>query len=340
MVKVGLIGIGGMGRTHYVCYENIPDAQIVALCDVDERKLAGDWSSTALNIDTGGSSQVDLSNIKTYKDYQELINDPDVQLVDICLPTRLHAPVTIAALRAGKDVFCEKPMAFTVEECAEMEQAVEESGKQLMIGHCLRYWPQYVAAQKIIASGEHGKVLYARFQRAGGTPWWSWNNWLITGSESGGAVLDMHIHDVDTALWWFGRPDSITADGIIVNGTPNAVDSIWRYNNGPVVSLHGIWDNNGGPFGFSFKVVMEGATVVHDSASGNSNVQVISHGEDGDSIEEIAVSDESAYETEIRDFVECLTTNRKMERITPQASRVAVEVVREELRQITEKSTR
>ncbi|HVF09413.1 MAG TPA: Gfo/Idh/MocA family oxidoreductase [Abditibacteriaceae bacterium] len=338
MIKVGLIGIGGMGRTHYGCYENIPDAQIVAICDVDERKLSGDWSSTALNIDTGGSSTVDLSHIKTYQDYQELIADPNVQLVDICLPTRLHAPVTVAALSAGKDVFCEKPMAFTVAECTEMERAVEASGRQLMIGHCLRYWPHYIEAQKIIAGGAHGRVLYARLQRTSGTPWWSWNNWLITGSQSGGAVLDMHIHDVDTALWWFGRPDSITADGIIVNDTPNAVDSIWRYKNGPVVYLHSIWDNNGGPFSFSFKVVMERATVVYDSASGNPNIQVIRHTDEGDSIDEIAASDESAYESEIRDYIACLSSGRKMERITPAASRVAVEVVREELRQIEEKN--
>ena len=305
---------------------------------MDEAKLAGDWSSTALNIDTGGSDLVDLAHLKTYRDYAELIADPDVQLVDVCLPTPLHAPVSIAALNAGKDVFCEKPMAFTTEQCAAMERAVQESGRQLMIGHCLRYWPQYVAAQKIIASGAHGKVLYARFQRVSGTPGWSWNNWLITGAQSGGAVFDMHIHDVDTALWWFGRPDSITADGVIINEMPALVDTIWRYDNGPVVSLHGIWDNNGGPFSFSFKVVLERATVVHDSASGNPSVQIISHGEQGDSIEEITVGDESAYQSEIEDFIECLQSGRKMERITPHESRVAVEVVREELRQITEKN--
>ncbi len=105
MIKVGLIGIGGMGRMHFNCYGNNPDAKVVAICDVDPKKLEGDWSSIGLNIDTSKSEKVDLTGIKTYADYNDLINDPDVDLVDITLPTPLHAPVTVAAFAAGKDVF-------------------------------------------------------------------------------------------------------------------------------------------------------------------------------------------------------------------------------------------
>ncbi len=338
MIKVGLIGIGGMGRMHYNCYNNNPDAKIVAMCDVDERKLQGDWSSIGLNIETEGSDIVDLSGIKTYSDYNELINDPDVQLVDICLPTPQHAQVTIAALKAGKDVLCEKPMAFTEAECAQMEEALAQSGRQLLIGHCLRYWPHYVKAKEIIDSGEHGKVLTARFHRAGGTPWWSWENWLATGPRSGGAVLDMHIHDVDTALWWFGEPQSITADGLVIGDLPVSVEAIWRYANGPLVQLYGSWDNNGGPFQYGFKVVMEKATLVHDPATGVNNLQLIKGGKDGDESQEIEVADDLAYQKEIDDYVACLNEGRKLERVTPQASRLSVATIWEELRQIEEKN--
>jgi predicted dehydrogenase len=337
-VKVGLIGIGGMGRTHFDCYQNNPSAQIVAICDIDEKKLAGDWSGTALNIDTGSAGEVDLSRIAKYSDYHELINDPNVELVDICLPTKLHAPASIASLNAGKNTFCEKPMAFTADECAQMEEAVEKSGKQLMIGHCLRYWPAYVEAKKIIDSGKYGKVLYARFFRTGGTPWWSWNNWLATGSESGGPTLDMHIHDADTALWWFGKPDEIQADGFMLNGAPGLVDATWRYNNGPVVQLHGQWDNNGGDFDFGFKVVLESATLLHHPTGVVSTLKIVKGGKDGDESEDIELPDDSAYQLEINDFVDCVQNNRKMERVTPQASKVAVEVCREEIRQIEAKN--
>lgn len=335
-VKVGLIGIGGMGRTHFDCYGNNPNTQIVAICDVDEKKLSGDWSGTALNIDTGDAGKVDLSGIAKYSDYHELINDPNVQLVDICLPTKLHAPATIASLNAGKDTFCEKPMAFTPEECDEMQAALDASGRQLMIGHCLRYWPAYVKTKEIIDSGEYGKVLYARFHRVSGTPWWSWNNWLATGSESGGPVLDMHIHDADTALWWFGQPDSISADGFMLNGAPALVDATWRYNNGPVVYLNGQWDNNGGDFDFGFKVVLENATILH--IFGMSTLKLIKGGQEGDQSEEVELADDMAYQAEINDFVDCVQTGRKMERVTPQAGKLAVEVCREEIRQIEAKN--
>jgi len=340
MIKVGIIGIGGMGRMHFNCYGNNTGAQVVALCDVDPRKRAGDWSSIGLNIDTSKSDAVDLSGIRTYARAEELIADPEVRLVDICLPTPMHAANTIAALRAGKDVLCEKPMAFSAEECAAVEQAARESGRQLMIGHCLRYWPQYLKAHEIISGGEYGRVRYARFFRTSGTPWWSWDGWLTDGSRSGGVVLDMHIHDADTALWWFGAPQQITADGIVVDGLPLTVDALWRYDNGPLVYLHGTWDHNGSPFGYSFTVVMEHATLAFDSGWGGSELRLYQGDAAGSTSQEIPVTDELAYQKEIDDFVDCLATGRRLERVTPSASRLSVETVLEELRQIEAQNSR
>lgn len=338
-IKVGLIGIGGMGRTHFACYKNNSQAQVVAICDVDERKRQGDWSQLGLNIGASQAEMVDLSGIKTYAKTEELIADADVQLVDICLPTPLHATATVAALKAGKHVFCEKPMAMTAEECAQMEDEMRASGRQLMIGHCLRYWPHYVRAHEIIHSGEFGRVLYARFHRSGDTPRWSWNNWLGTPEHSGGAVFDMHIHDADTALWWFGRPQRIEADGLMKGDLPMNVDATWSYDGGPLVYLHGAWDDNGGPFRYAFKVVMERATIVMDSATGG--FQLLQSGAESgqdDTVRDLEASDESAYQNEIDDFIACLVEGRALQRITPEASRLTVEVVLEQLAQIKAKN--
>jgi predicted dehydrogenase len=333
MVNVGIIGIGGMGRTHFQCYRNNPDAHIVALSDVDPRKLAGDWSGTGINIDAAAPPRVDLSGIKTYQQAHDLIADPEVELVSICLPTPMHAPLSMAALRAGKHVLCEKPMAMNGDECQAMADAAQESGRQLMIGHCLRFWPQYVKAHEIIQSGAYGRPLYARFHRAGATPLWGWNNWLTKGEMSGGAVLDMHIHDVDTALWWFGTPASIDADGLLWNGMPAKVDAVWRYDAGPVVYLHGGWDNNGGPFRMAFSVTMDKGTVAWDSSAGTP-VQVYSNLE----TTSIDVPGDSAYQNEINAFIACLEAGRPMQLVTPASSRASVEAVVEELRQIAEKN--
>lgn len=332
-VKVGVIGIGGMGGVHLGAYSNNPQAEVVAICDIDPAKLEGS-GNTEFNLGSGDNT-LDLTNLKKYSSYEDLINDPEIALVDICLPTPLHAKVTILALEAGKDVFCEKPMAFSLEEADAMKAALDKSGKQLCIGHCLRYWPEYVEAHKALTSGKYGKPLYARYHRTSGTPWWSWNDWLRTGSQSGGVVLDMHVHDVDTAVWWFGKPDSITADGIIIDDLPVSVDSIWRYNSGLVVTLHSAWDNNGGPFRQAFKLVMEKATFVFDMTTGKT--QIIEGGKE-ETTTEIEVSTDSAYHLEIADFVAHVAEGRKFERITPEGSRDSLEVVLEELRQIKEKN--
>ena len=120
MINVGLIGIGGMGRMHFNCYKNNPDVRLHAICDVDPAKLRGDWSRISLNLDDTKSELVDLSGIETYARIEDILADSAIDLIDICLPTPLHAEVTIAALRAGKHVLCEKPMAMNEEECAQM----------------------------------------------------------------------------------------------------------------------------------------------------------------------------------------------------------------------------
>lgn len=332
MIKVGLIGVGGMGRTHFNCYKNNAQAQVTAICDVEERKLRGDWSSIGLNIDTSKSGLVDVSGLKTYGRFEELLADPDIDAVDICLPTSLHASMTIAALRAGKHVLCEKPMSLSSAECREMAQAARQAKRQLMIGHCLRFWPEYVQAHEMMQSGEFGQPLYASFHRSSATPLWSWDNWMADGRRSGGAVLDMHIHDADTALWWFGAPDSIRADGLIVDGLPLTVDATWRYKDGPVVALHGAWDNNGGPFRMAFKLVLERATILYDSSS--KTFRLVQSGPQGEQSEDLAISGASAYQNEIDEFIDCVQQGRPLTRITPDDGRLAVEMVREEMRQI------
>lgn len=329
-VNIGLIGLGGMGRVHYGCYRNNTNAKIVALCDIEPNKARGSWSALEINLGAEGSDKIDMTGIASYTAYADLIADPNVHVVDICLPTHLHAEVAIAALKAGKDVFCEKPMALSDAECAALEEVVRETGRRLQVGHCLRYWPQYLAAEKIIKSGEYGGWQYARFERFSGAPKWSWDNWLLTQPRSGGVILDMHVHDADAALWWFGRPDTIHADGALAGDLALTVDAAWHYPGGKLATLHSSWDLNGGPFRYAFRVVLEKATIAFDSATGCSNLQVYVDGQQT----EIPVEDASAYQLEIDDFLARLLAGQPIERVTPASSRAAVAAVREEIRQI------
>jgi predicted dehydrogenase len=324
MIKTAVVGLGFMGQTHFNCYKGNPSAQLVAAGDYNPEKLKA-GAKVAGNIDSNAA--LDFSGVRTTSDIESLIHDPEIELIDFCLPTRAHARHAIAALNAGKHVLCEKPLAWTVEECDEVIEAQKASGKYLLIGHCLRFWPQYVRAHEIIQAGELGKVLYARFFRAGGAP--SWSAWLMDGAQSGGAVLDMHVHDVDTALWWFGQPDSIRATGLVLDGLPLKVDAAWSYQSGPHVHIHGGWDKNSSHFSMGFELVGDAASLYWDSSRGEA--MQLCH---GGQTREIEVSGTMAYQAEIDYFLECITRGQAPERITPEGSRLSVAMAREELRQM------
>ena len=329
MIKVGLIGLGGVGRIHFDCWRKCPDAELVAISARDPRKLAGDWGGQDFNLGTQAAQQVDLSGVAKYARFEDLIADPNVDAVDICLPTPMHAPVSIAALRAGKHVLCEKPMALFLDDCHEMESAAQEAGRHLMVAHCLRYWPHYAKAREMLRSGDYGRAVYASFHRESGAPVWSGSGWFMRPEESGG-VLDMHIHDIDAALWWFGRPAKITAAGYVHNDLPLTIDAHWHYNEGPTAHLHSAWDLNGGTFRHSFKLVMENATLTHDLAVEGGALQLTTGGQ----TTTIALPEPSVHQAEINDFAARLKNGEKSPRISPAESRAAVEIGLGELRQI------
>ena len=327
--RIGLIGLGAMGRVHYDCWRKSAVAELVAVSDRNPMMLAGDWAGKEFNIGEQAAQQVDLSDVATHLRAEDLIADPSVDAVDICMPTPMHGPLALAALRAGKHVFCEKPMSLSLDVCAEMERTARECGRHLTVGHCLRYWPQYVKAHELLTGGELGRALYASFHRSSAAPMWSDNDWYMKGAESGG-VLDMHIHDVDVALWWFGRPQSIAASGLAPGGLPMVIDAAWRYEGGPSVHLHGAWDRNGGAFRHAFRLVMEKGTLVHDLAVDANALTLFRDGKG----EPVPVAATSGYQDELDDFAAGINAGRAPHRITPADSRLAVEVGLEELRQL------
>ena len=329
MMKVGLIGLGAIGRVHYDCWRKSAAGQLVAVCSRDPKKLAGDWAGKEFNLGGQAQARVDLSDLANYQRAGDLIADPNVDLVDICMPTPLHAPLAIAALRAGKHVFCEKPMSLSIDDCAAMETAARESGRHLMIGHCLRFWPQYMKAHELLVSGEFGRAVYANFVRTSPAPLWSDSDWYMNSAESGG-VLDMHIHDIDVGLWWFGKPDSITVSGVAPKGLAMIMDAAWHYKDGPAVQMHASWDRNGGTFRQAFQFVMEKGTLVHDLAVDPHGLQLLREGK----TTSVSVGKESGHQAELDYFAAQLNTGKAPTRVTPAESRLAVEIGLEELRQL------
>jgi predicted dehydrogenase len=263
MIKAGVVGLGFMGKMHLRCYKALKNVEVVAICDIDKKKFE-ETGGTAGNI-SGAEKPLDFSGISFYTDFDKMLKEANLDVVSITLPTYLHAKFTIKALKAGLNVLCEKPMAMNVKECRQMMDAAEQSRKLLQIGHCIRFWPEYTETKKIIDSGKYGKVLAATFQRLSLTPIWGWDNWLLDGKRSGGATLDLHIHDSDYIQYVFGMPKEVFSRGI--NGQSNDIDHIvtnYIYND-KVVTAEGGWVMMP-KFGFemSFNIALEKATIVYN----------------------------------------------------------------------------
>ncbi len=266
-VKVGIIGLGFMGSTHYRIYQENLLSDVVAIADIDDAKIRGDWSKIVANIGAVDNSiPVDVSGMQTYTDAMELINNPDIDLIDICLPTYLHAKFIIEALKAGKHVFCEKPIARNTNEALEILSASNNTDKYLMIGMCIRFWPEYQHAYRMVKSGKLGTIKSATFKRvspsiAGN----SWENWFMKEKLSGGALLDLHLHDTDAILYFLGRPKKVTSFGLKGFRSDAGIDHVftnYEYNEDKLVISEGSWSPAGStPFEMSFQIVCENGTI-------------------------------------------------------------------------------
>lgn len=216
-VRIGLVGIGFMGTTHFQAISQIENAEVVAIATRDEKKWTGDWRDIQGNFGDGGGIQ-DLSRVAKYRTPEEMFEDPNVDLVDICLPTTLHKDTVISALKAGKDVIVEKPIALTEEDAKQMIRTAEETGRKLYVAHVLRFFPEYKLLHDVITGGAYGDVAGLTMKRVIGSAAWDEDAWLKSEDVSGGPIVDLLIHDVDFVHHTFGMPDRVIASGHITKG--------------------------------------------------------------------------------------------------------------------------
>ncbi len=272
-VRIGLIGLGFMGTTHFGIYRNLPQAKVVAIADVDAAKCAGDISKVIGNIGGGDNSKpLDLSGIRTFSDAMEMIAASDIDIIDICVPTPLHLQYMLAALKAGKNVFCEKPVCRNREELAQLAAAVKEAKGFFNVGMCIRAWPEYAHARECVVTKKYGEVRHALFRRlspsvAGN----AWENWYMGENRSGGAILDLHLHDTDAVCHFFGKPDRVVSRGARGIVSDNGIDHVvttYIYDKMPnlLVTAEGGWGAaKSVPFEMSFEITCEKATLKLDA---------------------------------------------------------------------------
>ncbi len=302
-----------MGSMHLNAYAKLPSVEIAAVCADNARALSGDLTAAGGNLNRPAGVH-DFSAIHRCETWRELVEDPQLDVIDVCLPTDLHARVAIAALEAGKHVLCEKPMALTDDECDRMIAASEQYERILMIGQVLRFWPEYRYLESFVRSGEYGRIRSATLVRRCGLP--DWSRWLPDESRSGGAVLDLLSHDIDQALLLFGMPDRVAAKSI---GGADTLMATLIYSGGPEVRIQGGWFPPGTPLSMGFQVRADRAELewrpdglMLSDVSGH-RTRVQPPGDDG-------------YESEISYFVDCCLAGKKPDRCPPDDSARAVKL--------------
>ena len=321
--RVGIIGAGSIARgAHLPGLLANSDVQVIAVADPVEGRAA----------ELANEASIELA----FTDFRELLNREDIDAVSIATPPVAHAETTIAALESGKHVFCEKPMALNSRDCQKMIEVGQKSGKMLQIGHCIRFWPEYVHAKKIIDSEQYGKVLAASFQRLSLTPTWSWDNCFLDGNRSGGAMLDLHIHDTDFVQHVFGIPDEVFSRGVIgPSGDYDHTVTQYLYNDQKVITAEGGWIM-APEFGFemSFKIMLEDATLLYSSAQQptlkicpKESEMIIPEVEDGD-----------GYSFEIQHFVDLISGKSLQSVITPEQSAESVKIIEAEKESVRQRT--
>jgi predicted dehydrogenase len=265
MIRVGMIGIGFIGWIHWLAYQRLGGAKVVAISESIPKRLAGDWRDIKGNFGPPGE-QVDLSEINTYANLDDLLRDPQVELVDIALPTFLHADIAIRALEAGKHVFCEKPMALRLADCERMTAAAKKNDRLLMIGHVLPFFPEYEWARRVIQSGDYGRVRGGSFRRIISDPTWINNFW--SPEKIGGPMLDLHIHDAHFIRLVFGMPQEVITTGRTRDGVPEFWHTQFRFADRDlaVEATSGTINQQGRAFTHAFEIHLERATLAFDFA--------------------------------------------------------------------------
>ena len=265
MIRVGMVGIGFIGWIHWLAYQRHGGARVTAICESIPERRAGDWRAIKGNFGPPGE-QVDLSGINVYANLDDLLRDPQVDLVDIALPTSLHADFAVRALEAGKHVFCEKPMALKLADCERMVAAAKKANRLLMIGHVLPFFPEYDWARKVILSGDYGRVRGGAFRRIISDPTWISNFW--SPDRIGGPMLDLHVHDAHFIRLVFGMPQEVTTAGRLRDGLPEFWHTQFRFADHELVveATSGTINQQGRAFTHSFEIHLERATFAFDFA--------------------------------------------------------------------------
>ena len=303
MLKIGLVGVGGISGAHIPGWENMKEAELVAICDVRPEQMEK------------------YPQYRQYTDFDEMLEKEKIDILDICLPTYLHVDFAVKAMEKGINVICEKPISLKEEDVKRAYDTAEANNVKFMIAQVLRFWPEYEFVKSCYETGKYGKLLSGVMHRLGSMPKWSFDNWMMDVKRSGLVPYDLHIHDLDFVIWAFGKPNNDTMRRARKENQ-DYIAGIYDYDDFFIMVESSWYTSSDFTFKSGFRFQFEDALLEYTDAKLTiyeaNGETVMFNVSDDKSMGDIGLPSTNAYENEIEYFMNCVLENKPADKVKPQ----------------------
>lgn len=302
MLKVGLVGVGGISPAHIRAWDKMEDVELVALCDIRTERMEK------------------YADKRAYADFDTMLEEEQLDILDICLPTYLHVDFAVKAMEKGIHVLCEKPISLKKEDIDRAYNTAKEHHVNFMIAQVLRFWPEYELIKELYDSKKYGKLLSGYMGRLGLRPKWSWDNWMADEKRSGLVPFDLHIHDLDFLVYAFGNPSHVQTHRKKLP-EQDYISALYEFPDF-FVTAESSWYAAPYPFSAGYRFQFEDALVVYDKnvcMIYENNGQILNLSAPKNEQETtINLPTTDAYAAEIRYFADCVKAQVFPDKVRPE----------------------
>lgn len=313
MLKVGLVGVGGISLAHIPSWGAVKNAELVAICDIRPEMMEK------------------YPDLRHYTDLDEMLAKEDLDILDICLPTYLHVDTAVKAMEKGIHVISEKPISLREEDVERAYSTAKKNHVQFMVAQVLRFWPEYELIKELYESKKYGKLLSGYMSRLGIGPKWSWDNWMMDPERSGLVPYDLHIHDLDFMVYAFGEPANMLKHRSQLPDQ-DYISVLYEYPEF-FVTAETAWYAAPMPFAAGFRFQFEEALVTYRDGvciiyqNDGKVINLSAAAEDSIDTSAINLVQTNAYAAEIQYFTDCVLQDKFPEKVKPEELRAVIQIL-------------
>lgn len=312
MLRVAIVGIGGISTAHINGWNKIKDAEIIAICDVRPEQMER------------------YPQYRRYTDFEVLLQQESLDIVDICLPTYLHVEYAIRAMQCGIHVLCEKPISLFRDDVARVYGVAAQNNVKFMVAQVLRFWPEFETVKELYLSEKYGKLLSGSMRRIGNRPQKSFCDWMIKEEYSGLVPFDLHIHDVDFMVYAFGNPKHSTVFRKKCDNQ-DYLTAVYSYDDFFITAEAAWYAPHVYPFSSGFRFQFEGAVAeysggqfkIYQTDGQILDYSVIGGNQNGN----IGLPQTDAYTNEISYFANAVQMDTHIEKVQPSQLETVIDIL-------------